>query len=88
MRRVERTIKVQWRVLVGNEGCVQRRLRILTSLSIMLIYVLVMFVCVRSTSMIFSSVLFVDVFSLGMPVLECKVVLSSHVVIYLFFVLA
>lgn len=32
--------------------------------------------------------LFVDVFSLGMPVLECKVVLSVLVVIYPFLVLA
>ena len=86
MRRAESTIKVQWQVLVGIEGCVQRRLKILTFLES--VYALMMLVCVRSTSMIFSSVLFVDVFSLGMPVLECKVVLSSHVVIYLFFVLA
>ncbi|KAL0652419.1 hypothetical protein Bca4012_095110 [Brassica carinata] len=52
MRRVESTIKVQWRVLVGTEGCVQRRLRILTSLDS--VYVLVMFVCFKSISMIFS----------------------------------
>ena len=32
MRRGESTLKVQWRDLVGIEGCLQRRLRILTSL--------------------------------------------------------
>ncbi|KAF3531864.1 hypothetical protein DY000_02042566 [Brassica cretica] len=53
MRRVESTIKVQWQVLVGIEGCLHRRLRILTFLES--VYALVMLVCVRSTSMIFSS---------------------------------
>ncbi|KAF3606885.1 hypothetical protein DY000_02049446 [Brassica cretica] len=33
MRCVENPFKVQWRVLVGIEGCLQRRLRILTSLA-------------------------------------------------------
>ncbi|KAF3571157.1 hypothetical protein F2Q69_00062256 [Brassica cretica] len=32
MRRGESTLKVQWRDLVGIEGCLQRRLRILASL--------------------------------------------------------
>lgn len=32
MRRGESTLKVQWRDLVGIEGCLQRRLRSLTSL--------------------------------------------------------
>ena len=32
MRRVENSFKVQWRDLVGIEGCLQRRLRILVSL--------------------------------------------------------
>ena len=32
MRRGESILKVQWLVLVGIEGCLQRRLRILTSL--------------------------------------------------------
>ncbi|KAF2588607.1 hypothetical protein F2Q70_00041722 [Brassica cretica] len=32
MRRGESTLKVQWRDLVGIEGCLQRRLRILTSI--------------------------------------------------------
>ena len=32
MRRGESTLKVQWRDLVGIEGCLQLRLRILTSL--------------------------------------------------------
>ncbi|KAL0756288.1 hypothetical protein Bca101_093956 [Brassica carinata] len=31
MRRVENSFKVQWRDLVGIEGCLQRRLKILTS---------------------------------------------------------
>ncbi|KAL0748519.1 hypothetical protein Bca101_030521 [Brassica carinata] len=33
MRRVENFFKVQWRDLVGIEGCLQRRLKILTSFS-------------------------------------------------------
>ncbi|KAG5384327.1 hypothetical protein IGI04_035797 [Brassica rapa subsp. trilocularis] len=32
MRHGESTLKVQWRDLVGIEGCLQRRLRVLTSL--------------------------------------------------------
>ncbi|KAJ4904377.1 Uncharacterized protein Rs2_18328 [Raphanus sativus] len=32
MRSVESPLKVQWRVVVGIEGCIQRRLRIPTSL--------------------------------------------------------
>ncbi|KAL0812212.1 hypothetical protein Bca101_068655 [Brassica carinata] len=53
MRRVESPLKVQWRVLVGIEGCLHRRLRILTSLNS--VYVLVMFVCFQSISLLFSS---------------------------------
>lgn len=53
MRRVESPLKVQWRVEVGIEECVQLRLRILTSRDS--VYVLVMFLFLQSTSLFFSA---------------------------------
>ncbi|KAL0648280.1 hypothetical protein Bca4012_046571 [Brassica carinata] len=43
MRRVENSFKVQWRDLVGIEGCLQRRLKILTSFSSVICIVYISF---------------------------------------------
>ncbi|KAF2541096.1 hypothetical protein F2Q68_00029225 [Brassica cretica] len=76
MRRVESTIKVQWQVLVGIEGCVQRRLRILTFLES--VYALVMLVCVRSTSMIFFSGVICGCVLVRDVVLPCRLMVSKR----------